>query len=209
MGLTPLNGLPGATRSGAIDPSLIFHYTNRAGRITHDPAMATNIGVTKAEDILNRKSGWKSITGTTDFGVISSKAQLDDPNPEIASHNPYRLAFDLFVDRILNYIGSYHLKLHGDVDAIVFAGGIGEKGVELRRIISEKLRCIGYRAIDRSKNEDAGKVEDVVVDISMPPSGEHDSQGREKRILVCKTDEQLEMARQNALDSNFWPENQS
>ncbi|KAF4613552.1 hypothetical protein D9613_007621 [Agrocybe pediades] len=206
MGLTPLNGLPGATRSGAIDPSLIFHYTNRAGRITHDPAMATNIG---AEDILNRKSGWKSITGTTDFGVILSKAQLDDPNPEIASHNPYRLAFDLFVDRILNYIGSYHLKLHGDVDAIVFAGGIGEKGVELRRIISEKLRCIGYRTIDRSKNEDAGKVEDVVVDISMLPSGEHDSQGREKRILVCKTDEQLEMARQNALDSNFWPENQS
>ena len=47
MGLTPLNGLPGATRSGAIDPSLIFHYTNRAGRITHDPSFAAHVGVTE------------------------------------------------------------------------------------------------------------------------------------------------------------------
>ena len=46
MGLTPLNGLPGATRSGSIDPSLIFHYTNKAGRITHDPSMAAHVGVT-------------------------------------------------------------------------------------------------------------------------------------------------------------------
>lgn len=47
MGLTPLNGLPGATRSGAIDPSLIFHYTNKAGRISHDPKVATQLHVTQ------------------------------------------------------------------------------------------------------------------------------------------------------------------
>lgn len=47
MGLTPLNGLPGATRSGAIDPSLIFHYTNKAGRISHDPKLATQVHVTQ------------------------------------------------------------------------------------------------------------------------------------------------------------------
>lgn len=57
MGLTPLNGLPGATRSGAIDPSLIFHYTNKAGRISHDPKVATQLHVTQAEHILNSKSG--------------------------------------------------------------------------------------------------------------------------------------------------------
>ena len=93
----------------------------------------------QAEDILNRKSGWKAITGTTDFGVITSKAELDDPDPDICSRNPYRLAVDLFVDRILHYVGSYHLKLNGEVDAIVFAGGIGEKGVQLRSMIVEKL----------------------------------------------------------------------
>lgn len=46
MGLTPLTGLPGATRSGDTDPSLIFHYTNKAaGRISHDPSI--RVGVTK------------------------------------------------------------------------------------------------------------------------------------------------------------------
>jgi acetate kinase len=55
MGLTPVHGLPGATRSGSIDPSLIFHYTNNAGKISHDPAMQTmHMGVSVAEDILNR-----------------------------------------------------------------------------------------------------------------------------------------------------------
>lgn len=47
MGLTPLNGLPGATRAGAIDPSLIFHYTNKAGRITHDRKAAVQLHVTE------------------------------------------------------------------------------------------------------------------------------------------------------------------
>lgn len=47
MGLTPLSGLPGATRSGAIDPSLIFHYTAKAGRMSHDPNVATHVGVTR------------------------------------------------------------------------------------------------------------------------------------------------------------------
>lgn len=47
MGLTPLNGLPGATRSGAIDPSLIFHFTNKAGSMSHDPKMSREIHVTE------------------------------------------------------------------------------------------------------------------------------------------------------------------
>jgi len=201
MGLTPLDGLPGATRSGSIDPSLIFHYTNKAGRITHDPSMSIHVGITMAEDILNRKSGWKAMTGTTDFGIITSKAELDDPDPEICSRNPYRLAFDLFVDRILHYVGSYHLKLNGEVDAIVFAGGIGERGVQLRSLIAEKVRCLGYCELDEGKNEGTSKESDVVVDISSPAGD-----GRSKRIMVCKTDEQLEMARQCAANSKFWRE---
>ena len=70
MGLTPVSGLPGATRCGVIDPSLIFHYTNRAGRISHDRSLAVNVHVTEAEEILNKRSGWNALTGTTDFGEI-------------------------------------------------------------------------------------------------------------------------------------------
>ena len=47
MGLTPLCGLPGATRAGSIDPSLIFHYTNNAGRITHAPGSMAPLHVTE------------------------------------------------------------------------------------------------------------------------------------------------------------------
>ncbi|KAF9000719.1 acetate and butyrate kinase [Cyathus striatus] len=179
MGLTPLNGLPGATRSGAIDPS---------GRITHDPSMAANIQVTEAEDILNRNSGWKAITGTTDFSVVTAKAELENLGANVTSSNPYRLAFDLFLDRILNFIGSYYLKLNGEVDALVFAGGIGEKGVELRKFIGENVACLGFQTIDEGKNCEVGK----------------ENAGRAKQILVCQTDEQLEMARECVLDKNLW-----
>lgn len=199
MGLTPLNGLPGATRSGTVDPSLIFHYTNKAGRVTHDPNMAIQLHVTqvrfvnnqpsliylssyKAEHILNTQSGWKSLTGTTDFGLITSRAKLDEP--DAAQPTAERLAFDLFADRILNYIGSYHLKLNGEVDAIVFSGGIGEKSKELRKFIGERIKCLGY-AVDEEKNAKVDENEDVVVGIGVPV------EGGGKHILVCRTDEQV------------------
>ncbi|KAF9466553.1 Acetokinase family-domain-containing protein [Collybia nuda] len=195
MGLTPLTGLPGATRSGAIDPSLIFHYTNKAGRITHDPNMASDIHVTEAEDILNRKSGWKSLTGTTDFRLITKRAKLEHP---ASDENLDRLAFDLFIDRILNYIGSYYLKLGGEVDALIFSGGIGEKSKELRTVIAENVRCLGFAQIDESKNKGLEGMDGVVFNVGL---GE---EGREaKKILVCRTDEQLEMARECALDGDF------
>lgn len=189
MGLTPLHGLPGATRSGSIDPSLIFHYTNKAGRISHDPGMASDIHVTEAEDILNRKSGWKALCGTTDFGEISDKAELDkeDESGNISERNPNRLAFELFVDRILNYIGSYHLKLGGEVDALVFSGGIGERSVALRRRVGEKIRCLGYRKVDEDLNNRIARQDGDVNEISQ------DNEGGKRRILVVRTDEQVSL----------------
>jgi len=191
MGLTPLDGLPGATRSGAVDPSLIFHYTNKAGRISHDPGMATNVPVTEAEDILNRKSGWKALAGTTDFRIITERANL-------SSSNPSRLAFDLFVDRILHYIGAYFLKLSGEVDALVFAGMIGEKSKELREVVGNKVRCLGFVRLDEVKNAGVDGVKGEVVDIGMESEGD-----RPRRLLVCRTDEQFEMARACAMDDEF------
>ncbi|KAG6872668.1 hypothetical protein C0995_007775 [Termitomyces sp. Mi166 len=210
MGLTPLSGLPGATRSGAVDPSLIFHYTNKAGRITHDPGMAVNLHVTTAEDILNRKSGWKVLTGTTDFGEIVKRAKIDartyafkvnggDKDGHEEEMDEWTLAFNLFVDRILDFVGAYHLKLGAAVDALVFSGGIGERSKELRQVVAARARCLGYAKVDPAKNAELG--EDVVVDIGQKGEGKGE---REKRVLVCRTDEQLEMARSCALDEKFW-----
>ncbi|KAF2191537.1 acetate kinase [Zopfia rhizophila CBS 207.26] len=171
MGLTPLAGLPGATRSGSIDPSLMFHFTHEAGMPSR--SSSSELHITQAEETLNKKSGWKSLTGTTNFGLISSSSE-----PEC------QLAFSIFVDRVLNYVAPYFTKLDGEVDALVFAGGIGERGARLRKEVVNGVRCLGFE-IDDKKNEEPEDA--VVTDIS--------AQGARFRTLICKTDEQLEMAR--------------
>ncbi|KZT39556.1 acetate kinase [Sistotremastrum suecicum HHB10207 ss-3] len=179
MGLTPLDGLPGATRSGGVDPSLIFHYTSSAGRL--DQTATKDLHVTEAqqaEHILNSNSGWKSITGTTNFGTIASERH---------SSPPHALAWNIFVDRVIGYIGNYYVKLGGRVDALVFAGGIGEKSANLRAEVVKKVECIGFEVDER--NESAGK--EVVEWIG-------------KNVIVCQTDEQLEMARQCAVSLRHW-----
>ena len=174
MGLTPLAGLPGATRSGSIDPSLIFHFTHNAGK----PSISStkNMHISQAEEILNKQSGWKALTGTTDFGHIASS---QDP--------ACKLAFDLFVDRILGYVGSYYVALGGRVDALVFAGGIGEKAAGLRATIGAKCGCLGFDVEERKNNV---QIKEIVQDIGRD--------GSKHQVLVCQTDEQYEMARQCA-----------
>ncbi|KAF8541533.1 Acetokinase family-domain-containing protein, partial [Trichophaea hybrida] len=68
MGLTPVEGLPGATRSGAVGPTLVFHSTSSASSLSR--ASTKDLHITKAEEILNKRSGWASLTGSTDFGEI-------------------------------------------------------------------------------------------------------------------------------------------
>ncbi|KAI9758691.1 MAG: hypothetical protein M1835_000559 [Candelina submexicana] len=172
MGLTPLEGLPGATRSGSVDPSLVFHYTHNAGEPS--PYSSKDMHISTEEDILNKRSGWKALTGTADFGQIASS---DDPK--------CRLAFDILVDRIVGYVGTYFVSLEGKVDALVFAGGIGEKSALLRATITQKCRCLGFY-MDVTKNDSPAN--EVVADIG--------EQGHNPRILICRTDEQYEMARQ-------------
>ncbi|KAJ4358853.1 hypothetical protein N0V95_002706 [Ascochyta clinopodiicola] len=178
MGLTPLAGLPGATRSGSIDPSLMFHFTHSAGKPSHSSGTAMHI--TQAEEILNKKSGWGALTGTTDFGEISASDREVD-----------RLAFDIFVDRVRDYVAAYFAKLDGKVDALVFAGGIGEKGDRLRREVVRGARCLGFE-VDEERNGQSLK--DVVTDIS--------GKNARYKTLVCQTDEQLEMARGVLVDKD-------
>ena len=167
MGLTPVSGLPGGTRSGDIDPSLIFHYTSTASKMS--PSSTKDLHITVAEDVLNKQSGWKALAGTTNFAEIADKNA-----PE--SH---KLAFDIFIDRIVGFVGGYFVKLDGQVDALVFAGGIGEKSALLRERVVEKCACLGF-TLDRSKNESLE--DEKVVDIG---------ESRKIRTLVCQTDEEV------------------
>ncbi len=108
--------------------------------------------------------------GTSDFAEIIQKKGSDEGA---------RLAYDLFVDRILDMVGAYWPKLDGNVDALVFSGGIGEK--ELRRSVIERCACLGL-AIDRTRNEAIDDQEGEVVKIGK------DDQGK---VLVCRTDQQV------------------
>ncbi|KAI7212923.1 acetate kinase [Hortaea werneckii] len=229
MGLTPVSGLPGATRSGDVDPSLIFHYTHSAGKLSTASAAEAQqadgggegggkMHITRAEEILNKESGWKSLAGTTDFGKLcamafpasssSSSSSSSNPNntPNANSEEDRqlaRLAFEILVTRIVDFIAAYYVKLCGEVDALVFAGGIGEKGSQLREAVVERIQCLGFE-IDGEANgnpsftkKDEEEEEGVVAGIGRP--------GAKHRVVICQTDEQREMAREcvGVMDGEF------
>ncbi|EEP82659.1 acetate kinase [Uncinocarpus reesii 1704] len=173
MGLTPLAGLPGATRSGDIDPTLVFHYTSEASKLSS--SSTKDMRLTQAEEILNKQAGWKALTGSTDFSKIATES------PETDMH---RLAFDIFVDRIVGFIGSYFVKLDGVVDAVVFAGGIGEKSAILRKAIAEKCRCLGFLINQQANSKDIADDAHTVTDMSA-------KSGQKPAVLVCQTDEEV------------------
>lgn len=154
--------------------------------MSHDKSQAVDVQVTKAEEILNKKSGWKVITGTTDFGEIT-RCMKHNAEKVASGHATedearWKLAFDLFVDRIYDFVGAYYLKLDGEVDAVVFSGGIGERGVELRQTVIEKMGCIGFR-LNENRNANVDKEEGLVVDVGLNE--------RDHKVLVCRTDEQV------------------
>jgi len=169
MGLTPVSGLPGGSRSGDIDPSLVFHYTSDASALS--PSNTKDLHISTAEDILNRRSGWLALTGTSNF------AKIADPN----APDTHKLAFNIFVDRVVGYIGNYYVKLDGKVDALVFAGGIGEKSSYLRSVVTQKVACLGF-TLDDAKNNSAAEGGDIV---------EIGSGGKTSQTIVCETDEDV------------------
>jgi len=92
------------------------------------------------------------------------------------------------------------VKLGGRVDALVFAGGIGERSVEVRRRVGERVGCLGFEVGDgrgrgNGREDGKGEGEGVVWEI-----GAEKESGAGKMVLVCETDEQFEMARQCAGD---------
>lgn len=103
MGLTPLEGLPGGTRSGSIDPSLSYHLVPPAENHDHE-FHGHKIG--RAEYVLNKESGYGAVAGTNDFGLVvkrmTGKEKCSDEEKARA-----KLAYDILEDRVSNFIGSY------------------------------------------------------------------------------------------------------
>ncbi len=119
MGFTPLEGLIMGTRSGDIDPAILL-YLLRECNYTND----------EIDTILNKKSGLLGICGQNNMYQIHKMIEEGDEKA--------KLALEMFVYRIKKYIGAYHAIL-GEVDAIVFTGGIGENDEITRGLVMEKL----------------------------------------------------------------------
>jgi acetate kinase len=131
MGMTPLEGLIMGTRSGDIDPAIIFYLKRKTG-------MARD----EVESILNQASGLKGICGLNDMRQIEELAQSGDSQA--------RLAIEMFCYRIKKYIGAYYAVL-GRLDALIFTAGIGEKSSLIRGSACQGLAHLGIE-IDPEKN---------------------------------------------------------
>lgn len=132
MGISPLEGLIMGTRSGDIDPAVLFYL-----------ARIENMDIKSMDTLLNKQSGLKGICNINDMREIIS--QMEHGN-EMA-----KLAFDMFCYRVKKYVGSYFAVL-GRVDAIIFTGGIGENASLVREKICENLEIFGI-SLHEEKNK--------------------------------------------------------
>lgn len=132
MGLTPLEGLLMGTRSGDLDPTVMTFLMNEKG-----------YSADEMNQILNKKSGVLGVSGiSSDFRDLEEESEKGNDRAQ--------LALDMFIERVKRYIGGYMAEL-GHVDAICFAGGIGENSSSMRKDILDTFEELGVK-LDLEKN---------------------------------------------------------
>ncbi|WP_036540931.1 acetate/propionate family kinase, partial [Nocardia cyriacigeorgica] len=163
MGLTPLEGLVMGTRSGDLDPGIIAHLMRTA-----------NMDIDRVDQLLNRNSGLKGLSGVNDFREL--RRLIDDGDPAA------RLAYDVYIHRLRRYLGAYLVEL-GGVDAITFTAGVGENSPDVRADALAGLERFGI-AVDPERN----RAKDRSARFISPA-------GAEVAVLVVPTNEELAIAR--------------
>ncbi|MBR1718644.1 MAG: acetate kinase [Bacilli bacterium] len=166
MGFTPNAGIIMGSRSGDIDYSVIPYIAKKTG-MTLD----------EIDNALNKKSGMLGTSGiSSDFRDIDEAIAKKDERAIMAHY--------LFVNSIVNYIAKYYVELNGRIDALAFTAGVGENAPHVRRMVIDRLQCLGFK-IDREKNDEIrfGK-EGIIssVDSKIP-------------VYVIPTDEEVMIAR--------------
>ena len=163
MGFSPLAGITMATRSGDVDPSLVAFVQEK-------------LGVSSQEmiNILNHKSGLLGISQLSpDMRDILAAADKGNDQAQ--------LALDMYVNRIVRYVGAYIAEM-GGADAIVFTAGVGENSIPVRKMVTDKLAYFGIK-IDQEKNKCHG----VERDLSTPDA--------KIKTLLIPTNEELMIVR--------------
>ncbi|MBU3851805.1 MAG: acetate kinase [Candidatus Paralactobacillus gallistercoris] len=167
MGFTPLVGVTMGTRSGDVDTSLVLYLMEKM-----------NLSTQEMLTILNHQSGVLGISGiSSDMRDILAKAPTDERA---------QLALDIYVNRIVRYVGAYTAEM-GSVDTLVFAGGVGENSAPIRKMIIDKLGFINAK-LDDDKNNIHGQEQiisaaDSAVTIMVVPTNEELMIAREVQRL--------------------------
>ena len=166
MGLTPLEGLVMGGRTGDIDPAVVFHLIRNA-----------HMDVDQLDTLFNKESGMMGLTGHGDMRDVDDLRSQGDKDAQ--------LAFDIYIHRIVSYIGAYTAQM-GGCDVITFTAGVGENDASVREAVCDKLAPFGVK-LDKEKN--AVRSGDPRV-ISAPDSS--------VTIAVIPTNEELAIARKVA-----------
>ncbi|MGK4327701.1 acetate kinase [Lonsdalea quercina] len=150
MGLTPLEGLVMGTRSGDIDPAIVFHL--------HD---ALGMSIDDINKMLTKESGLQGLT------EVTSDCRYVEDNYE--TKPDAKRAMNVFCHRLAKYIGAYSALMEGRLDAVIFTGGIGENAAMVRELTLKQLGLLGFE-VDHERNLAArfGKSGNISKDGSRP-----------------------------------------
>jgi len=165
MGLTPLGGIMMGTRSGSLDPSVIFYMAEKK-----------LISIEKIKSLLHKDSGLKGISGISSDDREVLKAENE------GNKRAY-LAHAMMIHQIVQFIGGYIATMNG-CHAVIFTGGIGENQWIHRQKICKSLSHINLK-ID----------EDINKATVEGKEGEISSKESKVDVYVIPTNEELAIAR--------------
>ena len=164
MGLTPTEGLMMGTRVGDVDPGALTFLMKKH-----------NLSADDLQKIINKESGVLGVSGiSSDMREIEAAVKAGD---KMAT-----LALDMYIQRIIKYIGAYAAEM-GGVDIIVFTGGVGENQTGLRADVCRSLAFMGVE-LDEEVNARTRGTETVIS-----------SAASKVKVVVVPTDEELMIAR--------------
>lgn len=165
MGLTPLGGIMMGTRTGDIDASVMAYACECTGK-----------SVEEMYQIFNKKSGFLGVSGVSNDSR-DILAAIEEGNERA------KLANELFVRRILDFIGQYYVRL-GGCDVLVFSAGIGENVGYYRQLICDQLEEPFGIKVDK--------------EINLPLKGKEaliSTADSKVKVVVIPTDEEVMIAR--------------
>ena len=142
MGMNPVEGLMMGTRTGDIDPGVIFYVMEKE-----------HLGTQGISTLINKFSGVLGISGiSSDMREIEAAINKGDERA--------KLAMEMYNYRIKKYIGSYGAVL-GGIDILVFTGGVGENMAPMRKAVCENMEYMGIE-LDDALNESTRSIEAVI-----------------------------------------------